>query len=944
MKVYQYKPKTSNSTPTKPASRSPKSWQAKIKRFLKNLPWPIIGTWAFRVGAGGVLLIAFFFIYYSKDLPDPNRLLGRNVPESTKIYARDETLLYEVHGEFKRTLIELDQVSPNLKNATIAVEDKNFYNHSGISITGLMRSVIVDIIYREKRQGGSTITQQFIKNAVLTRDKSFTRKIKEIILSIQLEARFSKDEILKLYLNEIPYGRNAYGIQAASQTYFNKSASELTLAQSAYLAALPQAPSFYNPSGPNFEALTGRQKFILQQMKDEKYITEEEMNQALNETVEFQQIKSSIKAPHFVQYVQGYLAEKYGEATLEEGGLKVYTTLDSKLQEIAEKAVTEGAAKNKAYGGNNAALVAVDPKTGQILAMVGSKDYFGEIEPANCVPGKSCTFEPNVNITTTWQQPGSSFKPFAYVTAFGKDHGYAPGSVLMDVVTNFGNYTPKNFNLSQSGPVSMRKALAGSLNIPAVKTISLVGENKVVETARNLGIEAPFTDCGLSLVLGGCDVKLVDHTVAYATLANGGKKMEKTSILKVVSQDGETLEEYEEKSNQVLDPQAVYLLQNIMTDNAARAYVFGSNSALTLGNRPVAAKTGTTQDFRDGWTMGFTPSLAAGVWVGNNNNAPMNRDAVITAGPIWNKFMREALADTPIEEFPVPDGITKISIDAVSGKLPTEYSKQVVSEVFASYSVPTKYDDVNVPVKVDVLTGLPADDSTPPERVVVEVYTALHSERRGNPAWESPVIAWALANGYKYPPGSGITNPTPGENGGPDIAITSPQNNSTISSLPFSVTAVSNSSEIAKVEFLINGEVVATSTEAPYEASISKVLPNGSHIVSARTTGNDGKNSTNSVTVKYALEESLSITEPSNNSEVSNGNITLTAESNTKFDSVTFYYIQGNQNRTIGSADAAQIGSNYEYSYDWLAPSGNYRIYARSSNDTTSSRINLTVQ
>ncbi|HMR55395.1 MAG TPA: transglycosylase domain-containing protein, partial [Candidatus Doudnabacteria bacterium] len=506
MKVYNFQSKNTSSS-------SNNSSQSKFKKFfskgfLKNLPWPKIGTWVFRVGAAGVLLIAFMFIYYSQQLPDPNRLLGRDVPESTKIYARDESLIYEVHGEIKRTLVNLEDVSPDLINATISAEDKNFYNHSGISFTGLARSAIIDIIYREKRQGGSTITQQFVKNAILTRDKSFIRKIKEIIIAIELEARFSKEEILKMYLNEIPYGRNAYGIEAAAQTYFNKKASELTLAESAYLASLPQAPSFYNPSGPNFESLKARQLYTLNQMAELGYITEEEKEAALNEEVVFETIKTAIVAPHFVQYIETYLAEKYGEQTLQEGGYRVYTTLDPKLQEIAERAVREGVARNVSANGHNGSLVAMDPKTGQILAMVGSKDYFGTSQPEGCVTGRTCLFEPNVNVATSLQQPGSSFKPFAYVTAFNRDHKYAPASLLMDVVTNFGNYTPRNFNLAENGPVSMRKALAGSLNIPAVKTIALVGEEDVVGTARDLGIEAPFIDCGLSLVLGGCDVKL----------------------------------------------------------------------------------------------------------------------------------------------------------------------------------------------------------------------------------------------------------------------------------------------------------------------------------------------------------------------------------------------------------------------------------------------------
>ena len=942
MKVYNFESKQSsvnkssgNGGSGRPRQKfSLKNWRA----WAKDLPWTRIGTWGFRIGAAGVLFIAFLFIYYSQSLPDPNRLLGRDVPESTKIYAKDETLLYEVHGEFKRTLVNLDAVNENLKDATIVAEDRNFYKHAGISITGLARAVIVDVIYREKRQGGSTITQQFVKNAMLTNDKSFLRKLKEIILSIELEARFSKDEIFKMYLNEIPYGRNAYGIQAASETYFNKNARDLTIAESAYLAALPQAPSYYNPSGPNFDALQGRQQYILDQMRDLKYITEDEYKVAAEEKVEFQQIKNSIKAPHFVLYVQDYLAEKYGEQTLQEGGMKVYTTLDPKLQEIAEKAVTDGAAKNVASNGHNASLVAVDPKTGQILAMVGSKDYFGENFPANCNP-KTCLFSPNVNIATTLQQPGSSFKPYAYVTAFGRDFKYGPASMLVDVKTDFGNgYSPNNFNFSQNGPMPMRRALAGSLNIPAVKTLALVGVENVIETARNLGVDAQFKDCGLSLVLGGCDVTLLDHTAAYAALANKGKKNDKTAILKIVSQEGETLEEYKEDGEQVLDEQAVYLLTNIMTDNQARSFVFGSGSALQLGNRPVAAKTGTTQNIGDGWTMGFTPSLAAGVWVGNNNNVPMKRDAVIMAGPIWNQFMREALKDTPIEQFERPSGIKEVTVDAVSGKLPTQYTPQTKTELFADYSVPTDYDDVHIAAPSgwgSTTVSTNPDDPNAPSTTTGMCRT-LHSEKRDNPNWENPVIAYGLANGYCYP---GREQPSEDK-----IQITSPQDGATITDTPITVVTSVQGDNITRVEFSVDGQFVESAEESPYRARLTEKYSDGNHTITAKVIYNDGSSSTDSVSVTYALEGGG--LELSVSGDGDNFPLDLSAESAANFNTVTFWYRRGNSAAVpIGEGDESKTGNKYTYSHTWVTPPkpGEYSIYARSDSGITSERVNITV-
>ncbi len=910
-----------------------KNWRA----WAKDLPWTRIGTWGFRIGAAGVLIIAFLFIYYSRSLPDPNRLLGRNVPESTKIYAKDESLLYEVHGEFKRTLVNLDQISPNLKNATLAAEDRNFYNHAGISITGLARSIIVDIIHREKRQGGSTITQQFVKNAMLSNDKSFVRKLKEIILSIELEARFSKDEIFKMYLNEIPYGRNAYGAESAAQTYFDKHANELSIAESAYLAALPQAPSYYNPSGPNFDALEARQQYILNQMKDLKYITEDELNTAKNEVVEFEQIKNAIVAPHFVQYVEEYLADKYGEQALQEGGMKVYTTLDPKLQEIAEKAVVDGAARNTSSGGYNAALVAIDPKTGQILAMVGSKDYFGENYPKDCNP-KTCLFSPNVNIATTLQQPGSSFKPYAYVTAFGREFKYSPASLLVDVKTDFGGgYSPNNFNLSSNGPVSMRKALAGSLNVPAVKTIALVGPEKVIETARSLGITSQFRDCGLSLVLGGCDITLLDHTAAYAALANKGNRSEKTAILKIVGQEGDILEEYKEERDQVLDEQAVYELTHIMSDNNARSYVFGSSSPLQLGNRPVAAKTGTTQDFRDGWTMGFTPSLAAGVWVGNNNNVSMKKDAVVMAGPIWNQFMKGALADTPIEQFERPSGIKEVSVDSLSGKLPTQYSEGTKTEIFADYAVPTDYDDIHIPIP-EGWGGSTQPTFNPdgtPTTTTPGVCRTLHSEKRNNPNWENPVVAWGLANGYCYP---GQSPPTSDK-----IQITSPSDGTTITDAPITVNMTVQGDNVSRVEVSVDGEFVESSESAPYRVRLTEEYSDGSHTITAKVIYADGSTATDSITVQYAIGEGGLEMSVSGGGE--DFPLELTAEGPAKYDSVIFYAQTGGSTVKLGNASISKTGRNYTYSYTWGTPPqpGSYSIYARSNTGVTSDRVSITV-
>ena len=429
----------------------------------------------------------------------------------------------------------------------------------------------------------------------------------------------------------------------------------------------------------------------------------------------------------------------------------------------------------------------------------------------------------------------------------------------------------------------------------------------------------------------------------YATLANGGKRVEKTAILKVVSQEGKTLEEYQEKSEQVLDPQAVYELVSIMTDNNARSYVFGSNSALTLGSRPVAAKTGTTQDFRDGWTLGFTPSLVAGVWTGNNNNSPMKQDAVVTAGPIWNRFMKEALADTPVEEFHEPDGIKHITVDSVSGLLPTQYSPSTRSEVFADYAVPTKYDNVHVPVEVDSLTGLPADDSTPSDRKVTEVYTVFHSEKPQNSAWEQPVIAWALANGFKYPPGSGIENtPTQSDK----IQFSSPKDKAIITKLPFEVSGNING-EVSKVDISLDGSNVTSldNVSSSFSTSINKSLPDGNHTLAVKVNFKNGSSATNSITVRYAMNSNgLVLASPGDGESIALPWL-LEAESNEKLSNVNFYYTQNGNTTNIGSADEVKNGNSYRYLFNWednLSP-GTYRVFARSSDGETSNKVTITI-
>ncbi len=628
-------------------------------------------------------ILAFF--YYSRHLPDPNAWQNRRVIQSTKIFANDgRTLLYEIHGEEKRTVIPFNQIPQIVKNATIAAEDANFYSHSGIDIRGILRAFWDDLKGGAPLEGGSSITQQLIKNTYLSPERTISRKVKEMILAIALERRYSKDEILGFYLNQIPYGSNSYGIEAASQTYFNKPAKDLSIAEAAYLASLPRAPSYYSPYGNHPEELKARADYILSRLHELKYISDGDYKTAVNTKVDFVAQRTNIVAPHFVMFIRDYLNAKYGENFVEQGGLKVTTTLDLNMQKIAEAAVADGAKRNVYYNALNAALVAINPRTGQILAMVGSKDYFGEPEPAGCETGKNCQFEPNVNVATRLRQPGSSFKPFAYAAAF--DKGFTPNTIIWDTPTEFNPlcswngepgagtgqqsscYMPHNYDGKYRGAVTIKQALSNSLNVPSVKVGYLAGIDNIIAMASNLGITTlgDKSQYGLSIVLGAAETKLIDMVSAYGVFAQDGMRRDPTGILKVEDAGGNILEEYQDGGKKVLSEQTARQITDILSDNSARAAVFGLHSPLSLGDRPAAAKTGTTQDpkdetkSKDAWVIGYTPSLVAGVWTGNNDNTPIEKGGagVAAAGPIWHDFMTQALKDSPIENFSKPDSVS----------------------------------------------------------------------------------------------------------------------------------------------------------------------------------------------------------------------------------------------------------------------------------------------
>jgi len=619
------------------------------------------------------VIVIFITIYILNIIYDVNQTLPlienldvKKITQSTKIYDREgKILLYEPNAGEKRTIIPEEEIPDYLKKATIAVEDEKFYETPGVDWRAIIRAALINLIKGKVVQGGSTITQQLAKNVFLSPEKTLSRKLKEFFIALEINRRFSKDKILWLYLNEIPYGPNIYGVEAASQAYFGKSAKNLNLAESALLASLPRAPSYYSPWGNHLNELLDRQRFVLKKMKSLGMIDDQQLETALSYKLNFEPQKDNIIAPHFVMTVYDYLINKYGEEIVRTGGLIVKTTLDYKLQSIAEKVIKEGAERNtNLYQGKNAALVAADPKTGQVLAMVGSKDFFNK------------EFG-NFNVATQGlRQPGSSIKPFIYLTAFQK--GYTPNTIVFDVPTEFvpnnpncqnpPNYNiknpqcfhPKNFDNNFRGPVDLKTALAQSINIPAVKVLYLTGLKDALKTLNSFGVKTLTNPnrYGLSLVLGGGEVKLIDLISAYSVLANDGIKNKQSFILEIKDSNGNILESFNNESEFVFDSNYVRMINDILSDPELRRDLFGNSWNLTVfDGYSVALKTGTTNDYRDAWAFGYTPNLVVGVWAGNNDNKPMQKSgsSILAAIPIWHNFLAEALKYFPPEEFSKPE-------------------------------------------------------------------------------------------------------------------------------------------------------------------------------------------------------------------------------------------------------------------------------------------------
>ncbi len=829
----------------------------KRRQWLKRLF--VGGLWLFILGCIGILCV---FAYYSKDLPSPEKISQRQIIQSTKIYDRTgQILLYDIHGEEKRTVINFDEIPQYIKEATIVSEDDDFYHHFGLDFKAIIRALLANLKGKGITQGGSTITQQFIKNAVLSPEQTFTRKIKEAILAIGLEIKYSKDEILDFYLNQVPYGSNAYGVEAAAMTFFEKHAQELTLAESALLAVLPQAPSYFSPYGSRPEELKTWQERILDKMASFGYISLEQAEKAKKEELKFNPREKNIKAPHFIMYVREYLDERYGREFIEKGGLKVYTALDWDLQKLAEEVITKTASYNKkTHNAHNAALVAIDPKTGQILAMVGSKDYWEESSPENCISGKTCLFDPNVNVTIRLRQPGSSFKPLAYATAFKK--GFTPDTMIFDLETEFAvkgaeSYKPQNYDEKFRGPVTFRQALAQSLNVPSVKVFYLAGINETINTAEDLGITTlkDRSLYGLSLVLGGGGITLLEISTAFSVFAAEGIKHPVISILKIEDGEGNIVEEYEDKSIRVLGEQITRLITDILSDEETRAPMFGSHCKLYLDERPVAAKTGTAQEYWDGWTIGYTPSLVTGVWAGNNQLTSMKKGAgIYVAAPIWNEFMKRAYEENYFDLPEEPEEFTKPE--------PIETDKDILNGKFAK----------EIKVKIDKISGKLATKYTPPdlieEKIYREVHTVLYYVNKNNPQgeesgrndsqfnnWEPPVIAWALSpdrkEKYNVSPPQEYDDIHTRKNQ-PTVYINSPKNNATIKTKTIRVQASAEAPlGIKQLDFFLDDKLIGTDVTKPYQLTFSlpRDIKGKEHQITVRAYDQHGGRRSKTITI-----------------------------------------------------------------------------------------------
>lgn len=815
------------------------------------LAWKSRRRWqkiALVLAALALLLGGTLYAWLLVGLPPVDALEDGLALPSTRIYDRQGRLLYQIADPQTgvNEVVPLDQMSDCIVQATLATEDTNFYRHPGVDIEGVARAVWINLKGGEVVAGGSTITQQVARNLLLDpeqrAERSLQRKLRESILALELTQHYSRDEILALYLNQTYYGNLAYGIEAASRAYFGKGAGELSLAECALLAGLPQAPAQYDPLS-NPEAAKDRQRIVLDLMVKHGPITQAQADQAFAEALQFASTPFPIEAPHFVAAVWTQLERTYPEQ-LYEGGLTVTTTLDLDWQRAAEAAtqrhlsrLNDPPGSEPSHNAQNAALVSLDPATGQVLAMLGSPDYFDD------------RIDGAVNAALAPRQPGSALKPFTYAAAFdpARPDPWTPATMVLDIGTPFvtrrlESYTPSNYGMVEHGPVLVREALASSYNIPAVIALDHIGLDALVSLTTRLGITT-LTDTSrfdLSLTLGGGEVRLLELTAAYAALANGGYRVDPVLILEVRDREGNLLYEWKPaaQTNPVLDPRVAFLITDILSDNAARIPAFGAGSVLNLG-RPAAAKTGTTTDFRDNWAVGYTPNLVTGVWVGNADNTPMvDVSGISGAGPIWNEFMRRVLRGQPEIEFSVPDGVVRTEVCATSGLLPTPACPKTRQEWFIEGTVPTEPDNLYQTFTLDARTGLLADATTPPEDREDRVYLVLPPEAHD----------WAIRQGIPQPPvGAQIVGgeQVPARLLSPDpytIFRLSPQLPAGEQRIRFTVAVPTTTQSVA---YVLDGSPLGTVEETPFD--LWWPLKPGEHDLVAEVTLRDGSTLTTGV-------------------------------------------------------------------------------------------------
>lgn len=804
------------------------------------------------IGVIGLFLATFILLpLFAFNLPSPDQVVRRE-GYSTKILDRNGKVLYDIFLNQRRSPVTFEEIPLYLKQATIAIEDKNFYKHQGFDPTAYLR-VVYNIVVKRKLQGGSTLTQQLVKNVLLSPERTIFRKVREFILATQIERKYSKDEILRMYLNEAPYGGTAWGVGTAAEVYFGKKVKDLTLVESAILAGFPQRPSVYSPYSSEPQAYLGRTKEVLRRMREDGYITKEQEENAQSELkkVVFQERGASFKAPHFVQYVQKILADRYGEEIVEQGGLNVTTTLDLELQEKAEDVIKEEIEKVGKQNITNGASVALDPETGEIFAMVGSKDF------------NAPDYDGQFNVAVqALRQPGSSIKPITYATALKE--GYTASTMIMDVETSFPggqgqpDYKPVNYDGKFRGPMQVRFALGNSINMVAVKMLAKVGIKDTLETAYDLGIStlAPnqetLNKVGLSLTLGGGEVRLLELTGAYAAFMNGGFRVDPVAILKVEDTKGKVLEELKtNKKKRVLSEEQAFIIADILSDNKARTDIFGPNSLLLIPGRTVAVKTGTTNDKRDNWTIGGNSQGLVGTWVGNNDYSPMTNVAsgVSGASPIWRRILLELLKDKPDVKFNIPAGIVTASVDSVSGYRAHDGFPSR-TEYFIKGTEPGD-DPIHIKLKVcksDGRLATPSDIASGnfDEKEFYAFKEEDPTAASGQPnRWQEGVLAWtATQSDPRYHPPSdycGSGNPV-------NVEFVSPTDHASNLANTFTIKVSADStSDIVQIELEVDETKVRTFTGPPYEHQVT--LSDGVHTIRAKARDANNKESDRSITV-----------------------------------------------------------------------------------------------